>query len=374
MPNLEALVDNIYQAAANSDLWPQVMHDMARSVDAAGAIILTRRADAWIGWRYSDAIKPGADAYLKGPAGRSQATARLLALNRAGFVDAMEAFSEEEYLADPMMTEWGTPAGLHHAAATAIPVPTGDLVVVQVNRRKGEPRFDHADLCRLDAFRPHLARAGFLAARWRLERLRAATEALETIGLPAAILDAQGKTLAANLLFETMSSHVKWLPRDRFAFVDPRANALLQVSLSNISNPAGKSVRSFPAQGTTGDPVVAHLVPTTGEARDLFGGGFGLLALTPLAAYSARSAALIQALFDLTPAEARVASGVAEGLTLAQIARRQAVTLATVRTQIKSVFAKTGSSRQSELAALLATQPQLPVEWTKDCDIDERTD
>ncbi|MFO1102466.1 MAG: helix-turn-helix transcriptional regulator [Methylocystis sp.] len=349
------------------------MHDLARSVDAAGGIILTRRADAWIGWRYSDAIKPGADAYLTGPAARSQATARLLAFNRAGFVDAMEVFSEEEYLADPMMTEWGTPAGLHHATATAIPVPTGDLVVVQINRRSGEPRFTHADLCRLDAFRPHLARAGLLAARWRLERLRAAADALEMIGLPAAILDAQGTTLAANALFETMTSHVRWLPRDRFAFVDPGANALLQVALTEIADPAATSVRSFPAKGKAGAPVVVHLVPTTGEARDLFDGGFGVLALTPLGS-SAANVTVIQGLFDLTPAEARVASGVAEGLTVNQIASRQAVTVATVRTQIKSVFAKTGSSRQSELAALLAAQPHFPVEWPKRRDIDAPTD
>lgn len=370
MPDFESLVDQIYEAAANPDLWPQVMHHLGGAVHGAGGIILTRRSDAWLGWRYSAAMAPGAEAYMTGPAvAQTQSTARLLAVNCAGFITEQEAFADdEEYLADSLMTEWGTPAGLHHAAVTAIHVPTGDLVVVQINRRVGQPQFDSDDISRLDAFRPHLARAGLLGARWRLERLRAASEALALIGLPAAILDARGKVLAANAPIEKMNSHLVWLPRDRIALVDPTANALLRRAIGDIGDPAATSVRSFPAKGAANDPVVFHLIPTTGGARDLFGGGFGVLVLTPVAAPAAPDVALIQGLFDLTAAEARVASGVAEGLSLDQIAERHGVALGTVRTQVKSVFAKTGSSRQSQLAALLAAQPRIPHEPPKTSD------
>ncbi len=365
MTDFETLVDQIYEAAADPDLWSRALHSLGGAVNAAGGIILTRRSDAWLGWRYSAALEPGAEAYMTGGAAQSQATARLLAANRAGFITEEGLFANEEYLADPLMTEWGAAAGLHHAAATAIHVPTGDLVVVQVNRRTGQPQFGHEDIHRLDAFRPHLARAGLLAARWRLQRLRAAAEALAMIGLPAAILDARGKVLAANALIEAMKSHLVWLPKDRIALIDPGANALLQGAVADVAEPAAASVRSFPAKGRTDNPAVVHLVPATGEARDLFDGGFGVLVVTPLSAPSAPDIALIQGLFDLTAAEARVACGVAEGLTLDQIAERNGVALGTVRSQVKSVFAKTGSSRQSQLAALLAAQPRIPHNPTK---------
>ncbi len=362
MPVFESLVDQIYEAAADPALWPRVMHDIGGAVDAAGGIILTRRSDAWLGWRYSAALE-GVSAYLASEAAtRSATTVRLLGLRRAGFVTDQEIFTEEEYFADPMMTEWGTPTGLGHGAATAIHVPTGDLVVVQVNRCIGQSHLDRTDIQRLDALRPHLARAGLLAARWRLERLRAAAEALAMIGLPAAILDASGKVLAANSLIECMTSHLVWLPKDRIGLVDPAANALLRRAIADIAVPAAGCVRSFPAKGTTNNPVVVHLVPATGEARDLFEGGFGVLVATAVTMPSAPNAALIQGLFDLTAAEARVASGVAEGLTLYEIAERHGVAVGTVRTQVKSVFAKTGSNRQSQLAALLAAQPRIPQE------------
>jgi DNA-binding CsgD family transcriptional regulator len=109
------------------------------------------------------------------------------------------------------------------------------------------------------------------------------------------------------------------------------------------------------------DPVVIHLIPVTGEARDIFGGGFGVLVITAVSAPAAPTVALIRGLFDLTPAEARVASGIAEGLTVDQIAGQHGVTAETVRVQIKAVFAKTGVSRQSQLAALLAAVPKIPM-------------
>lgn len=358
--NVERLIDDIYGAAASPDLWPEVMYDLARLVDAAGGFIAAGNGDAWFGWRYSVGMEAAGAFVASEAVTRTQATARLLAADRAGFVADHQAFSEEEYLADPMVAECLKPAGLHHSTATAIKAPTGDLVVVQIVRRVGLPQFSAEDIRRLDALRPHLARAGMLAARWRLERLRAVADALATIGIPAAVLDSRGKVLATNLLLEALNSHLAWLPRDRIALVDPSANALLSRAIADISNSAATTVRSFPSRPATENPVVVHLIPATGRSRDIFEGGFGVLAFTPVAAPSTPDIALVRGLFDLTAAEARVASGVAEGLTPDQIAHRDGTSRETVRYQLKTVFAKTGVSRQSQLTALLASHARVP--------------
>jgi DNA-binding CsgD family transcriptional regulator len=106
-----------------------------------------------------------------------------------------------------------------------------------------------------------------------------------------------------------------------------------------------------------------HLIPVTGTARDLFGGGLGVLAITPLTRPAALDAELVQSLFDLTPTEARVAGSLAQGLTLSEIAERHKVKVSTVRSQLKAVFAKTGSNTQSQIVALLAAaQPNIPLQ------------
>jgi DNA-binding CsgD family transcriptional regulator len=59
------------------------------------------------------------------------------------------------------------------------------------------------------------------------------------------------------------------------------------------------------------------------------------------------------AVFGLTASEACVAAAVAAGRSLEDIAAEREVSVQTVRTQLKQVFSKTGTSRQSALTALI---------------------
>jgi DNA-binding CsgD family transcriptional regulator/PAS domain-containing protein len=62
---------------------------------------------------------------------------------------------------------------------------------------------------------------------------------------------------------------------------------------------------------------------------------------------------MLASLYRLTPAESRLATELLGHLTLAEIAERRQVSLATLRTQLKRLFGKTGTTRQSELIGLL---------------------
>jgi DNA-binding CsgD family transcriptional regulator len=63
---------------------------------------------------------------------------------------------------------------------------------------------------------------------------------------------------------------------------------------------------------------------------------------------------LLQALFDLTPAEARTAGQITEGKSIEQISSATGISQNTIRTHLKSVFQKTGVERQAELVSLLS--------------------
>ena len=62
---------------------------------------------------------------------------------------------------------------------------------------------------------------------------------------------------------------------------------------------------------------------------------------------------ILGALFELTPAEANLATLLARGLSLAQVSVAQNISQHTARAQLKSIFAKTGVSRQAELVRLV---------------------
>jgi DNA-binding CsgD family transcriptional regulator len=63
----------------------------------------------------------------------------------------------------------------------------------------------------------------------------------------------------------------------------------------------------------------------------------------------------VAAMYGLTRAEARLASLLADGIDLEEVAETLAVSIQTVRSQLKSIFSKTGVTRQAELVALLLT-------------------
>lgn len=62
---------------------------------------------------------------------------------------------------------------------------------------------------------------------------------------------------------------------------------------------------------------------------------------------------LLRDLYALTGAEARIASQLASGLRIEDVAKQAGVSQQTIRNQLKSVFDKTCTHRQAELTHLL---------------------
>ena len=99
--------------------------------------------------------------------------------------------------------------------------------------------------------------------------------------------------------------------------------------------------------------MVAHIIPIRRSARDIFVRCAGVLVMTPLTLPQAPPIELVQSLFDLTPAEARVARRLTGGESVEDIAFTGGVSLNTIRTQVRGVLEKTGCRRQAEVVALL---------------------
>jgi DNA-binding CsgD family transcriptional regulator len=64
--------------------------------------------------------------------------------------------------------------------------------------------------------------------------------------------------------------------------------------------------------------------------------------------------ALLRRLFELTPAEARLAQGLSRGESLEEVAQALNVKMSTARTQLAAIFGKTQTGRQARLVAMLS--------------------
>ena len=190
---------------------------------------------------------------------------------------------------------------------------------------------------------------------WDGGGLRAAAQALGLIGLPAAVLAAHGRQLAANRLFEELVRSVGCNRGERLVFADHPTDKLFTsalVELGTVSH-AG-AARSVPMRARGNRPaMILRLIALCVGGQDVFGAS-SILVVTRVTPPAAPPAELLQGLFDLTPAEARVARGIGEGSTVEDIAESFGLSRETVRSQLKAVLGKTGLGRQADLAALLA--------------------
>ena len=347
------LVDRIYECSFVPELWPKVLGEVGRMSDAGASLFVTK--EGLISWTASRLAHDGTAIFVKeGWLFRGQILARLFAARHAGFLADLDLFTAGELEQEPIYRDlYRSRFGIGWSAGTAIPIPTGEKVSFVFTRPSARGPVERAVVQKLDELRPHLARSALMGARLQLERLSAAGETLAALGLPALVLDERGKVLAANRLSEALAGYVHWRARDRVSLEDRAADQLLRDAVAAVSVPA--AVRSFPVRSPGAESMmVAHLIPIRLSARDIFVRSAAALVLTPVTLPQAPPVELVQSLFDLTPAEARVARGLASGKTVDDIAASGDISPNTVRTHVRGVLEKMGCNRQAEVVALLS--------------------
>lgn len=355
MTGEDEFLDRLYEAAALPELWPGVLDRLSAMADLAGAMLLGIR-DTDVRWTSTPNFEATFRTYLqRGYVGQDQRTVRLTKLEYAGFVSELDVFSLEEWEADPIRRDLLVPAGFGWGIATNVAVPSGDTLIIHGERYTDQGPPPAGSRTFLDRLRPHLARATLLSSRLAFEKIAAAAMALEIVGIPAAVLDDAGRPLATNSLFDVFAPSIVQFRSARLALAnkaaDQRLNDILLALRAGLSVTQTQSI-PIPA-GSDHDASIAHLYPVRRQARDVFTGASVIMLLMPIRHREIPPAIVIQGLFDLTAAEAKVARAIGTGTTVEELASTTGVSVATIRSQLRAVFDKTGLNRQVELAGLL---------------------
>ena len=178
--------------------------------------------------------------------------------------------------------------------------------------------------------------------------------ALNAMRLPAIALDQHGLVADANAAAEAVFDQNINI-KDRRLFVrNPDARTLLKNAVDQLKElPRLDSLALEPVIVPRMDklPVIVRIWPFEGrtpgqEVR-------AILTFNALGPRPGPSAAILAKTFRLTPSEAKVACIIARGAPPDIAARELHISRETARNQLKSVFAKTDTHRQSELVALL---------------------
>ncbi|HXN89664.1 MAG TPA: helix-turn-helix transcriptional regulator [Methylocella sp.] len=180
--------------------------------------------------------------------------------------------------------------------------------------------------------------------------------ALNVMRLPAIALDQHGFVAEVNAAAEAVFDN-DFRIKDRRLFVrDPEARALLKDAIDQLKtsprlNPS--ATEPIVVQRKDKLPVIVRTWRFDGAAHGSAEDVCALLTLNALGPKPGPPAAILAKTFRLTPAEAKLASVIARGASPEIAAEELKISRETARNQLKSVFAKTDTHRQSELVALI---------------------
>jgi DNA-binding CsgD family transcriptional regulator/PAS domain-containing protein len=336
-------------------VWPEILGQISEAVDAIGAVILqsdTRTRDI----PRSAGINEMINVYFgNGWHTRDIRADRGFPLIQKGqrVVIDQDIVRPGELERLPYYDELMAPYGLQWFAGVAFWAGPA-LWALSIQRTTRQGPFQAGDKPVLAHFSRRLTEVASLSTAVGRIALSSATNALNAVRQPAIAIDRLGFVLDANPAAEALFDENIRVSSRRLVVGDAESKVYLEKLTDRLRITADTATipcEPIVIRRREKSPVVLRVLPVHGAARTPFIGARALLTLTTIEAKPRPKAALVSKAFGLTPAESRLASIIAEGLNPERAAEELGISRVTARNQLKAIFAKTGTHRQSELVA-----------------------
>ena len=294
---------------------------------------------------------------------------RIRQLPDSRLVHIAELYSEQERKTSPVFNE-ALPAGkAQNGLIVRLDGPNGSHVGWQVADPIDGDGWSSPQIETIERLLPHIRQ--FVRVRHTLTDARALGSSviglLENARFGVIQLSRRGRIVAANRTACDILRKGDGLT-DRGGLLHaslPADDVALQKLLSRVLPPFG-------GQATSGSTTVKrsvllprlilHVVPLSDERTDMLASTVAALVLLVDPASRGRiDPALLKDLLGLTAAESQVATMLAEGYTIRQIAAATGRSEGTIRWHVKHIFGKLGVSRQVELVQLVMSLADLPL-------------
>ena len=272
--------------------------------------------------------------------------------------------SEAEIDQDEFYNDFLAPHGMRYCAGVRV-LQTSDRVgTFSIQRAPHQGHVDTQDLAVLRHLQPHMAQAArtYLKFDNVLSRTQSISAGLDRLRDGIFIIGGDGKAvhlnaaaeaicrendglaLAAGRLAARSAQDGRALDQAIGAMLKPACEDRVCESHIAISRPSGRP------------PYIVTVAPAPRQEADRFEtiGAAAILIVADPTRSGQPATEILKDAYGLSPAEAEVASDLANGHTARQIADDRGVSIATVRSQIQSVLQKTGLRRQSDLVRLLS--------------------
>ncbi|HEY0596245.1 helix-turn-helix transcriptional regulator [Sphingopyxis sp.] len=361
---LNALIGHIYDSVLQPERWNETLARIT------GALCPLSWEAAFILWESSSpprarfvaatGLAAGVqEIYTAVYAGNHPWSRKMMRYGNGSVVDSFDIITREEFAESAFFQNFLAPWGIDRLVGVLLDRRGGERLGLML---PGPGDRDVETLKRgLRVLAPHIQRAMRISDRVASLELAAGAARAAADFAPFAIfsLDDQLNILAANSRApQYEKAGFIRLTQDRFAFAHPATQKRL-IDLVRGRAPAGLAFQAVGASGAECPVLVARISPQSAQQIGGFSAGASLIVTLGSAPGETPVVEIdrVAQWFALTPAEARLAVGLAGGQTLQDYAALRAVSLNAVRFLLKGIFRKTGATSQAQLVAMLARLP-----------------
>ena len=301
--------------------------------------------------------------------------ARLLPMAAGRWAHCHEVFDDAFVASDHFYQEFLLPYGGRWSSGIKLMEEGGVAVIFAVTRRPERGPMAGGDLVLCDRLSWHVAKAFRLTERHRPsdDGTGVISAAMNQLGVPVFLLDGDCRIRFSNRSARSLLAGGPLHELDgrlalRHADNDRAFRALAKSLYGKAGDdrfPAsaylpltasGHEGVALPERPHVDGMMLSSLLPE--RTIGAFGESPALLAVAhEQRGMSEPDPAVVASAFGLTRAEARIAIAFALGLSVEQIAERRCKAVSTVRSQVKSMLAKMGCTRQSEVVSRVLSLP-----------------
>lgn len=355
----DQLVTAIHAAVLEPSKWDGLLHRIADTVGASAAGFCLRNKQTGEPMRWNlyglseQAIRAYQDAYLA-----TDPWLSIINRSQVGVWVAEHQYFDDSYVArSEFFQRYMLPNGMRHLIGARVFDDGRSEAVLTFQRGPGADVFAAAEAAFLERLSPHMELACRLSTEFARLSMQAAVarQALDRLAAPMWVADGDGQVIFANHAAEQGGMPCIVVRNGRVTAEGSGMAAKLSTLLQQATQQAAQS-GALAFENAGGDRLTVLVAPLPADSPLVADGR------RPLALLMAHNPAgneeqpldVLAALYGLSPAECRLAALILEGCTPTEAAARLTVQVSTVRTQLKSMFWKTGTHRQAELVKLLS--------------------
>lgn len=352
--DLTGLKTAVFDAAVDPSRWTGALEIVAEATGGMGAGLMPLRGGL-PGTPVSGSFAEAMKAYVQdGWISRDIRYRGTKTLLRTGVATDLDFISSEEMDRHPYYQEWLRPFNGRWFVAVKIGTQE-EQWVLSIQRTAAQGPYVGEELTQLARLARELTGAAELAQAFGNAKMESALHAFELSQRAVVMFNARGEVVRHNKSAEALMGADLRIQRRRLVSTSLEATNALDHALSAaVWSNSSPSVPVVLPRANNVRPLLAYVIRLTPATMEAFAPCHIVVNLVDLDAVHRPPPAALRSAFGLTPAEANLAIGLASGGSLSTVADELNIALETARHHLKSVFAKTGVSRQSELTSLLS--------------------